>query len=147
MESYVRIGGGVWKSYVPLHGGRRGKNCQNHPYVIYKWLLTNYIYPLKFVEPMPRALLQMKACLCATELIVIVDLAWWTFCAAGLFDRICTKTIDTKISRGYGRTSIPQTDWIQRKLFYNGIKTVTALVHRITRSVLYIVLLLDLVHQ
>ena len=40
MISYVRIGRrGLKKSYVPLHGGRRVKNCQNHPYVINEWPL------------------------------------------------------------------------------------------------------------
>ena len=34
MESYLRIGEGFEKSYVPLHGGRGVKNCQNHPYVV-----------------------------------------------------------------------------------------------------------------
>ena len=30
---------GFVKSYLPLHGGRVVKNCQNHPYVINDWLL------------------------------------------------------------------------------------------------------------
>jgi len=43
MESYVRIGEeGFEKSYVPLHGGRGVKNCQNHPYVINEWSLSAY---------------------------------------------------------------------------------------------------------
>ena len=34
-------GEGFEKSYVPLHGGRRGvKNWQNHPYVVNEWPLT-----------------------------------------------------------------------------------------------------------
>ena len=34
-------GEGFEKSYVPLHEGREGiKNCQNHPYVINDWTLT-----------------------------------------------------------------------------------------------------------
>jgi len=41
MESYVRIGRGYEKSYVPLHGGRGVKICQNHPYVINEWPLTH----------------------------------------------------------------------------------------------------------
>ena len=28
------------KSYVPSHGGRRVKNCQNHTYLINEWPLT-----------------------------------------------------------------------------------------------------------
>ena len=32
-------GKGFEKSYVPLHGGRGVKNCQNHPYVITEWPL------------------------------------------------------------------------------------------------------------
>ena len=31
---------GFEKSYVPLHGGRGVKNCQNHPYVINEWPLS-----------------------------------------------------------------------------------------------------------
>ena len=31
---------GFEKSYVPLHGGREVKNCQNHPHVINEWPLT-----------------------------------------------------------------------------------------------------------
>ena len=34
-------GRGFEKSYVPLHGGRGVKNCQNHPYVINEWPLTS----------------------------------------------------------------------------------------------------------
>ena len=41
MESYVRMrGGGVWKSYVPLHGGRGGQKLQYLPHVINEWPLT-----------------------------------------------------------------------------------------------------------
>ena len=41
-ESYVRIRGrGLKKSYVPLHGGRGAKNCQNDPYIINEWHLTD----------------------------------------------------------------------------------------------------------
>ena len=37
-------GEGFEKSYVPSHGGRGVKNCQNHPYVIHEWPLTNSFY-------------------------------------------------------------------------------------------------------
>ena len=33
-------GEGFEKSYVPLHGGRGVKNCQNHSYVINDWPIT-----------------------------------------------------------------------------------------------------------
>ena len=31
-------GQGFEKSYVPLHGGGGGQNCQHHPYIINEWL-------------------------------------------------------------------------------------------------------------
>ena len=34
IESYVRIGGGVWKILRALTWGRGVKNCQNHSYII-----------------------------------------------------------------------------------------------------------------
>ena len=38
MEFYVRIGGkGFEKSYVPLRGAGKVKNCQNLPYLINEW--------------------------------------------------------------------------------------------------------------
>jgi hypothetical protein len=41
MESYVRIGEGVWKILRMLDWELRGvKNCQNHAYVINEWPLT-----------------------------------------------------------------------------------------------------------
>ena len=39
MESYVRLGGGVWKILCTLKWGRGVKACQNHPYVINEWPL------------------------------------------------------------------------------------------------------------
>ena len=42
MESYVRIGGGVWKNLTyPCMGVGGFKNCQNHPYVINEWPLAS----------------------------------------------------------------------------------------------------------
>ena len=45
MESYVRIGGGVWKILPTLTWGRGVNNCQNHPYVINEWPLINKLSP------------------------------------------------------------------------------------------------------
>ena len=51
MESDVGIGGGVWKSYVLLHGGRGVKTCQNHPYVINEWphIIVDQTRPSSFI--------------------------------------------------------------------------------------------------
>ena len=38
------------KSYVPLHGGRGVKNCQNHPYVINEWSLMSLSILVKIFE-------------------------------------------------------------------------------------------------
>ena len=42
MESYVRIGEGFEKSYVPLHRGRRGRKLPKNPYIINEWPLRVY---------------------------------------------------------------------------------------------------------